>query len=172
MFSYMFGELPLGLDPVVIALHIGNLAILVVVLTILVYKPVKKFMDKRASDIRSQYDQNAKDKAEAENMKKEYEEKLLTADQTAEKIIADKRAEAIRNSDIVIAEAEQQAEEIIASAKAKAEQERAESIEQLKGEVGGMAVEIASAILEREIKKEDDDKLIEDCLKTWEKDHE
>ena len=59
------GNLPLGLDGMKILLHLFNFLLLMIGVTFLVYKPVKKFIEKRQNEIKEQYDSNEKAKKEA-----------------------------------------------------------------------------------------------------------
>lgn len=76
--------MPLGIDFTQILLHLFNVIILFVGLYILLYAPVKAFMQKR-SDYYADLEKNTKAALEEANAKKaEYEEKLAAADQEIE----------------------------------------------------------------------------------------
>ncbi len=76
--------MPLGIDFTQILLHLFNVIILFVGLYILLYAPVKAFMQKR-SDYYADLEKDTKAALEEANAKKaEYEEKLAAADQEIE----------------------------------------------------------------------------------------
>ena len=99
-------SLPLNIDIQQILLHMFNLALLFGGLYLLLYKPVKSFMDKRTAEYKAIDDEANEKLNRAESAEKLASEKLASA----EAEIAKKNAAAKRES-------EQQAEEIIKEAK-------------------------------------------------------
>lgn len=169
MINLISSSLPLGLDGIKILLHLMNFLILLTGVTVLVYKPVKKFMDKRQKEIKDQYDSNEKAKADAELLHKEYLQRLEKADTE----IMMQRADAERNSHMIkenaISVANQKAEEIIVNAEEEAASIRKETIKDIENKVAEVAVSIASAILEREISAKENEEIIEKCINDWTK---
>lgn len=148
--------------------YLAAFVILFIGLTFLLYKPVKKFMDKRRSEIETEI-------AEAEKIKEESEAKVAeeqakandlteevkrrTAELEEEKIVAQSEREAL------LAQARKEADEIRLAAKRDADAERKKAIVGAKEDVADLAVNVAQKILEREITKQDDGKLIDACIK-------
>lgn len=169
MINIISSSLPLGLDGIKILLHLMNFLILLTGVTVLVYKPVKKFMDKRQKEIKDQYDSNEKAKADAELLHKEYLQRLEKADTE----IMMQRADAERNSHMIkenaISVANQKAEEIIVNAEEEAASIRKETIKDIENKVAEVAVSIASAILEREISAKENEEIIEKYINDWTK---
>ena len=117
---------PLNIDWKQILLHLLNFAILFAVLYFLLYKPVKKYGEKRKKYY-ADLDAAAKAKdEEAEAKKTEYENKLAGAD--AE--IAEKKSAAALDAEKaragIVAEAEREADVILKNAAAQAEKAKAE----------------------------------------------
>lgn len=164
------GNLPLGLDGIKILLHLLNFLILFGGVTFLVYKPVKKFIEKRQNEIKLQYEKNEQAKAEAEELHSEYLEKLAKA----ESEIIFQRSEAERSNHIIkenaISEASQKAEEIISRAEIESQDIKKETISGIKNKVADVAVTIAEALLEREISPEENEQIIDKCIDEWTKD--
>lgn len=164
------GNLPLGLDGIKILLHLLNFLILFGGVTFLVYKPVKKFIEKRQNEIKLQYEKNEQSKAEAEELHSEYLEKLAKA----ESEIMFQRSEAERSNHIIkenaISEASQKAEEIISRAEIESQDIKKETISGIKNKVADVAVTIAEALLEREISPEENEQIIDNCIDEWTKD--
>ena len=167
MIDNLILELPLGIDLVKILLHLLNFLILIAGLTFLLYKPVVKFMHKRRDDIQKQLDDNAKAKEDAEKMKEEYE-KLL---KTAETEIEEKQKAAEKNAEALAAETLNEAnttsEEIVKNAVEFSEAEKQRVILEMKENVTDIAITIAKEILDKDIKKEDNERIIDECLKEW-----
>ena len=168
----LLGELPLGIEGTDILLHAANLLILVVVLGLLVYKPVRKFMKDRQDSISSQIAEGERKNREAEQMRDEYRRKLDGAIKEAGDILAENNAKGESERAKIIAMAQKTADEIIAEAKERAEKEALDAVAEVRKEVVGIAFDIASDLLEREISEEDNQKLIDACMAEWEKKHE
>ena len=76
--------MPLGIDFTQILLHLFNVTILFVGLYILLYAPVKAFMQKRSDQYADMEKQTKEALEEAQAKKAEYEEKLAAAEQEIE----------------------------------------------------------------------------------------
>lgn len=159
--------LPLGLDGVKIALHMLNFLILMGGLTVLLYKPVLKFINNRQETIKKQLEENAAAKKEAGDKLSEYEQKIINAEKEIDNLHAEAAKELIAEKEAIILNANAKAEEIYNKAKAESEHERDNCIENLQNEVAEVAVKLASNILDREISKEENLKLIDACIKEW-----
>jgi F-type H+-transporting ATPase subunit b len=145
-------NIPLNIDWQQILLHLFNFAILAGGLYILLYKPIKAFMDKR-TDYYKDLDDSANAKLkEAEEVKASYDAKLAGAD--AE--ISEKRKESLAKTqaeaDIKIAEARTQADKILKDAKVNIEREHDKMLEESKKEVANLAVEATKKLLEQSAK--------------------
>ena len=142
-------SLPLNIDWQQILLHLFNFVILSGGLYILLYKPVKDFMDKRVAHY-AQLDAEAEEKlAQAKEMEASWEERISKAD--AE--IAQKRAVAMRNAEVAAAEqiqaAKKESEEILSKAYASARQERQRIVD----DAGRKIAEVAAAAAEQLTRK-------------------
>ena len=103
-------------------------------------------------------------KAEAVSLKESYESSIANARTEATQIIQNAQKEAQAKADATIREAEQQATDIRIRAEADIAQEKKKAINEAKDEIGGLAMEIAGKVVEREISEEDHRRLIDDFL--------
>ncbi len=167
MMNDLLLELPLGIDLIKILLHLLNFLILFVALTFLLYKPIIKFIHKRQDDIKKQLDDNANLKKEAENLKEEYQSLLKNADAEIEEKqkTAEKNANALANE--TLNDAKLKSEEIIKNAIEYAELEKQRIATEMKENISDIAINIAKEILDKDIKKEDNERIIDECLKEW-----
>ena len=140
--------LPLNIDWQQIVLHLFNFVILSGGLYILLYKPVKDFMKKRDDYYRHMDEAADEAGKKALEAKKEYEAKLLKAEDE----IAEMKKEATRAAkeaaDITLANARTQAEGIIAEAKSLAESERERILSNARDEVVFLAGEATAKIMD------------------------
>ena len=130
--------MPLNIDWRQILLHLFNFCILALALYFLLYKPVKNFMEKRKAHYEEEAEKSAKLKSEAEEMKKEYAEKLNNADAEIEA----KRSEALHELHVyrekLVGEAETEAGQIVEKAKKDASRERTKIIDGAGKEIADM----------------------------------
>ena len=116
-------NIPLNIDWQQILLHFFNFSILTGGLYLLLFKPVKDFMDKRKQTY-AQMDAEARQtREEARQLKAQAEERLTRLD----KELADKRSAADQEAALYARQqlqaAQQQAEKLLSDARAQAEQE-------------------------------------------------
>nr|AGF92923.1 ATPase, F0 complex, subunit B, bacterial [uncultured organism]AGF93325.1 ATPase, F0 complex, subunit B, bacterial [uncultured organism] len=137
-----------------------NFGILVAVLSWLLFRPAKEFIQEKRETIKSRID-NAQEKEEtARELKKEREQELQEARERRSEIIerAERRAEEIVEEGRE--EAEKEAARIVEEAKKEAEQEKQEAFDELEEEYVDMALAGAEKVLEREISREDHEKFL------------
>ena len=106
-----------------------------------------------------------RDSTEAEAMKAEYEQNLQNARTEANQIVAAAQKTAAARSEELLGEARAQAAALKQKAEADIAQERKKAVNEVKDEIGGMAMEIASKVVEREIKEADHQDLIDEFIK-------
>ena len=133
--------MPLNIDWKQILLHLFNFVLLFAILFFLLYKPVKKFMDKRMQYYKDMDDDANKKLEDAEEMKKAYEEKLSAVDEeiAGKKRDADLLVEKERQETIDLAEKEAGA--IIKKARADGEAEKKKIIDGARAEIVSMVTE-------------------------------
>ena len=132
-------SMPLNVDWQQILLHLLNFAILAAGLYLLLYKPVKNFMNKR-EEYYKQMNADAESKLErATTLEKEHQAQLESVDaelrqkkeQAAQELVAAKQTE--------LQNAHAEAEKIIANAKASAQAEHDKILSSAQEEIGELA---------------------------------
>ena len=145
--------------------QICNLMIQLVIFKKLLLNPVKKVIAERKAKADSQIADAEKLRTEAEAMKAEYEQTLQNARTEANQIVAAAQKTAAARSEELLGEARAQAAALKQKAEADIAQERKKAVNEVKDEIGGIAMEIASKVVEREIKEEDHKDLIDEFIK-------
>lgn len=139
-------NIPLNIDWQQILLHLFNFAILAGGLYLLLYRPVKRFMDQRQAYYQSIHQEAEEVKSQAAQMKAEYQAKLSEVDAA----IAQRRAEAEQELDQLrtqqIADAKQEAAEILTKAQESVQRERADLIAKASKELVDVTVAAAEKI--------------------------
>ncbi len=129
----------------------GNLLILYLIMKKIFFKPVRKMMLDRETEIKELYDGAEKTQSEADAMKLEYEAKLENAKNEANEIVKSASHRAALKSEEIINDAHKEAASIIERADKQIEADKKTAENELKDELSGMAVSIAGKVLEEEI---------------------
>ena len=145
--------------------QICNLMIQLVIFKKFLLKPIKQVIADRKAKADSEIADAQKLRTEAEAMKAEYEQNLQNARTEANQIVAAAQKTAAARSEELLGEARAQAAALKQKAEADIAQERKKAVNEVKDEIGGMAMEIASKVVEREIKEADHKDLIDEFIK-------
>lgn len=139
-------NIPLNIDWQQILLHLFNFAVLTGGLYLLLYRPVKQFMEQRRAYYETLHQKAEKDREEARQMKEEYARKLAQADETVARRKAQSEQELEQLRVQRTAAARQEAEEILAKARESALREREDILDKTSGELVNAAVTAAKKI--------------------------
>lgn len=144
--------------------QICNLMIQLFIFKKLLLEPVRKVIAHRKAKADSQIEEARQLRAEAEAMKAEYEANMRSARAEANQIVAAAQKTAAARSEEMLNEARTQAAALKQKAEADIAQERRKAVNEVKDEIGGMAIEIASKVVEREIREADHKALIDEFI--------
>ena len=145
--------------------QICNLMIQLVIFKKFLLKPIKQVIADRKAKADSEIADAQKLRTEAEAMKAEYELNLQNARTEANQIVATAQKTATARSEEIVGEARAQAAALKQKAEADIAQERKKAVNEVKDEIGGIAMEIASKVVEREISEKDHKDLIDEFIK-------
>ena len=145
--------------------QICNLMIQLLIFKKFLLNPVKNVIAERKAKADSQIADATKLRTEAEAMKAEYEQNLQNARTEANEIVANAQKTATARGEEIVGEARAQAAALKQKAEADIAQERKKAVNEVKDEIGGIAMEIASKVVEREISEKDHQDLIDEFIK-------
>ena len=145
--------------------QICNLMIQLVIFKKFLLKPIRQVIADRKAKADSEIADAQKLRTEAEAMKAEYEQNLQNARTEANQIVATAQKTATARSEEIVGEARAQAAALKQKAEADIAQERKKAVNEVKDEIGGIAMEIASKVVEREISEKDHKDLINEFIK-------
>ena len=145
--------------------QICNLMIQLVIFKKFLLKPIKQVIADRKAKADSEIADAQRLRTEAEAMKAEYEQNLQNARTEANQIVATAQKTATARSEEIVGEARAQAAALKQKAEADIAQERKKAVNEVKDEIGGIAMEIASKVVEREISEKDHKDLIDEFIK-------
>ncbi len=152
------------IDPATFVVQMCNLFIQVFVLKKLLLDPVKKVLAERQAKADADIAEAKKASEEAAAIKTEYEQNMAQAKATANELVATAQKTAALRSEEMLNEARTAAAQIKQKAEADAAQEKKKAVNELKDEIGGIAVQIASKVVEREISEADHAALIDEFI--------
>lgn len=149
------------LYPADIVIHIINIVILYVLLRLLVYKPVRKFMLAREERVRQQLEDAAEKQAEADKAREEYDARLSTADAEVQRKLQAGEHRAMEAYDAVLEHAREESDRIVREGQARAAEEAQGVLSGMSDMILGAAVDMAGKVLSREISIEDNREIAE-----------
>ena len=144
--------------------QILNLFIQMYLIKRYLFKPVNEILEKRQALTDKEITEAREAKENADKVRTEYEGQMANARAEANKIVSDAKKDAMDQADKMIKDAEAQAHNIKVKAEADIEQEKKKAINEAKDQIGGLALDIAGKVVEKEIKEEDHRKLIDEFI--------
>ena len=159
-----------GLSP--FAGNVGNavwtLTIFVIVVAVLgkfAWGPILQLLQDREAFIHKAVADAKRDREDAEVRLKEYTDKLEAARAETAAMLQQARQDAERLREDLKQKARAEADTIVRNAERQIQLETARALQQIRHEAADLSVMIASKLIQRNLSKEDNERLIEDALK-------
>ena len=149
-------------------LYIWSLVIFLLVLLILkkyAWKPLLDFLDQREKEISDSLAMAESAKADLEKVKEESEKILNEAKNQGKSIVSDSKQKAEDSANKILNDAQAKSDEFVLDAKKKIDVEKKKAIKEIKEEVVGLSLDLASQVLQRNVKDEDNNKFVDSSLK-------
>lgn len=137
----------LSLNPWTLLFTVCNALILFIGLKVFLFKPVMKIIQAREEMIEAQFESASKSQSEAEQMRIDYQEKLHTAQETAEEIITKAKERADQEHKRMIEETRCESEAMLMKAKADIQTEQEKAKLEVQVEVARLAMNAARKIM-------------------------
>ncbi len=155
----------ISVNPWTFIVVICNLFIQMYIIKRFLLDKVFAVLDARKEAASAQIAQAKQAKEEADAMKAEYTENLANAKAQADEIVSHAQKVATVRGEELVSEARTQASQMKQKAEADIQQEKKKAINEIKDEIGGMAMEIAAQVVERELNENDHKELIDQFIK-------
>ena len=127
--------------------------------------PLLRALESRQQAIRQSLDDAAQAKLELERVQQESLQVIRQARVEAESIIASSRSDAERLREEMKRKARAEASAVVKNAERQIQLEAERAVQQIRHEAVDLSVMIASKLLQRNLTKEDNDRLIEEALR-------
>jgi F-type H+-transporting ATPase subunit b len=152
-------------DPGLFIWTILTFLVLVGLLTKFAWRPLLNALESRQQAIRKSLDDAEQAKQELARIQQESAKMIDRARGEADSILTKTRSDAERLREDLKAKAKEEADALIRNAEQQIQLQTRQALQQIRGEVADMAVMIASKLLERNLAREDNDRLIAETLK-------
>ena len=152
-------------DPGLYIWTIVTFLILVALLAKFAWRPLLEFLARREESIRKSLDDAQRAKQELEKLHVESQRILAEARSQAEVMLSNTRSDVNRFRDEMKQKAQTEAASIVRNAEKQIELETARALQQIRNEAVDLSVAIASKLLERNVSKADNERLIEETFK-------
>ena len=149
-------------------LYIWSLVIFLLVLLIIkkyAWTPLLDFLDQREKEISDSLAMAESAKADLEKVKEESEKILNEAKNQGKSIVSDSKQKAEDSANKILNDAKAKSDEFVLDAKKKIDVEKKQAIKEIKEEVVGLSLDLASQVLQRNVKDEDNNKFVDSSLK-------
>lgn len=153
-----------GIVPWTFVATICNLLLQMYLIKRFLFQPVNEILEKRRAMTDAKIQDAETAKAEAQAIKTEYEGNMAQAKEKANEILANAQKTALLQSEEMLKDASAQASAMKAKAERDIAQEKRKAVNEIKNEIGDMAMEIAEKVIERELSEEDHNKLIDEFI--------
>ena len=144
---------------------LGIFILVVVVLGKFAWGPILGLLQERESFIHKALSDAKRDRDEAEARLKEYAAKLQSAHAEAGTIVEDARRDAERLREEIRQRAKGDADKLVANAERQIQLQTTKALEQIRREAVELSVMLASKIIQRNLTRADNEKLIDEALK-------
>jgi F-type H+-transporting ATPase subunit b len=128
------------------------------------FPQLNSMLDERQRSIQGKLEEAEAIRTEAEELRRSYQERLRNARGRADEILDQARTDAEQVREQKIADAEQEAQAIRQRAREDAEAERSRVVQQLRNQVAALSVDLAGAIVHRELDEEQHRTLVDEYI--------
>ena len=152
-------------DPGLFIWTILTFLVLVALLARFAWRPLLQALESRQESIRKSLDDAQKAKQELERLHAESAEIIRQSRVEADAIVTRSRGDAERLREEMKQKARAEADAIVKNAERQIQLETSRAVQQIRREAVDLSVMIASKLIQRNLTKEDNERLIEEALK-------
>jgi len=152
-------------DPGLFIWTILTFLVLVALLTKFAWKPVMQMLDVRQEAIKKSLADADTAKRELERLQEESAQIIRKARVEAESIVSKSWSDGEKLREEMKVKAKAEADAIVKESQRQIEIETGRALRQIRSEVADLSIAIASKLIQRNVSKEDNDRLIQDTLK-------
>ncbi len=155
----------LGVDFKMVFIQAIGFLLLLWLMKKFLFGKIKDVIKSRADEIKDTYKKSEDDRAEAERLKVEYQQKAVKADEAAEAKIQAAVDKAKGVSDEMMKEAQQAVADEKARAQMNIDMERKKALAEVRNQVVDLTILSTSKLIEQSTERETAEKLVDDVIK-------
>jgi len=152
-------------DPGLFIWTILTFLVLVALLTKFAWKPLMQMLDTRQEAIKKSLEDAETARRQLEQLQQESSQIIRKARVEAETIISKSWSDAEKLREEMKQKARSEADAIMKESQRQIELETGRALRQIRSEVADLSIAIASKVIQRNVSREDNDRLIQDTLK-------
>lgn len=137
---------------------------LLVLLYLFLWDPVLSMLDGRAEQVEGDLSHAAENRRKAEELKQRYDQLILGSKKERQSLVAEGRKEGESEKQRILSEARDEADKIVSRTREELEAAADKVRSDLRREIGGLSIDLARQVLRREVRPEDNEKLVDDFL--------
>lgn len=138
--------------------------VLLILLRIFAFKPLVGIMHKRQQYVEDQIQSAENDRQEAQTLLEEQRKVLQQAREEAQQLIERAKQQSQTEAEEIRKTAQANADRLLADARKEIEREKEKAVAELRDQVGTLSVMLASKIVDKELKEEDQEKDIQQFM--------
>jgi len=152
----------LDFHPQDVIISLINIVVLFILLRLILWKPVIRFLSKRANHIRDEMDDAHKSRLDAEALCSKYNEQIENIEERGREMIRESKLKADEESERILKDTHNKARVMIQDAEARIAEEKEQALGEAALDITGLATDMASRILKREVSPEDNKDIIDE----------
>ena len=137
--------------PADILISLINIAVLFLLLRLILWKHINRFLSARADRIRTELEDAEARRQSAEELKQEYENKIETIEAQGRDLMRESQIKAAEEAEELLSETREKARVMIQEARQRIEEEKERAVENAHHEIAQLATDMAARILRREV---------------------
>ena len=144
--------------------QVGALLVLILVVIIFGYKPIKRIIKKRQDYIEAQIKDAEQSKATWQENELKSKETVLASNRTAADIVAEAKADAQKERAVILEQTQLEVNKMKQDAENDIARMELEAQEQIRKEIVNVALDASKELLGREVNSEDNNRLLEEFI--------
>ena len=148
-----------------ILISIINIAVLFILLRLILWKHINRFLTAREERVRFILDNAEKTRLEAEALRAEYEAKFEEIEARGRELMRESQTKASEEAEEILKDTRETARNMISEARERIIEERERAIVNAHHEIAQLATDMAARILRREVSPDDSVSAVEDFFR-------
>jgi len=154
----------IGINLPLLVAFVVNFIILLILLSVILYKPVLKTLDERQTKIKDSLEQAERIKQQVVQSEENIKTQLESARKDGQKIVAQAEQIGERLKTEAKEEARHEAESLVSKARVEIQRQRDKDVEDLRKQFADIAISAAEKVIKETLDKQKHRKLIDDVL--------